>query len=68
MSTLSVPQAAEVLKVHPKTVLDMINAGQLPAAKIGRAYVMMEKDVLDHIENQIIMQTAQRMRSPQRVG
>lgn len=65
MSTLSVPQAAEVLKVHPKTVLDLITAGALPAAKIGRAWVMLERDVMNHIERQIVRQTSERLRSPE---
>lgn len=61
MSTLSVPEAASVLKVHVKTVADLIQQGAFPAAKIGRAWVMMEKDVLKYVENQIINQTAQRI-------
>ena len=34
--------------------------GRLPAAKIGRAYVLMERDVLAFIERQITAQTAGR--------
>ena len=60
-STLDVHGAAELMKVHAKTVLGMIETGVLPAAKIGRAYVMLTKDVMQHIENQIIRQTAERM-------
>lgn len=65
-ATLDIPEAAAMLKVHPKTVADMISSGALPAAKIGRSYVMMTKDVLDHIEQQIIYQTAKRMGAPGR--
>lgn len=62
MSTLSLQRAAEVLCVHPKTVADLIHDGALPAARIGRAYVLLEKDVLGFIEQQIVRQTADRMR------
>lgn len=63
MSTVNIHGAADLMKVHPKTVLDMIGTGELPAAKVGRAYVMLTRDVLQHIENQIIRQTAKRMRT-----
>ena len=59
--TLDIHQAAELLKVHFKTVLDMINDGDIPAARVGRAYVMLKRDVLQHIEDQIIAQTAERL-------
>ena len=64
MSTLNVIEAAEVLKVHPKTVLDLIGNGELPAAKIGRGYVMLQRDVLAYIEKQVTAQTAARVGAP----
>ena len=62
--TVDVPGAAELLKIHPETVKKMIHKGELPAAQVGRAYVMMTKDVLDFIENAVIRETAARMRRP----
>ncbi len=62
--TVDITEAANLLKVHPKTVLDLIQSGALPAAKVGRAYVMLTRDVLAYIERAIIHQTAQRMRRP----
>lgn len=59
--TLDVPGAAGMLKIHPKTVLDLISAGALPAAKVGRSYVLLTSDVLRHLENQIVRQTAARL-------
>jgi excisionase family DNA binding protein len=59
--TVDVPGAADLLKVHPKTVLDLIDKGALRAAKIGRSYVMMTKDVEGYIEAQIVRQMAERM-------
>lgn len=61
MSTCNVPQAAEILKVHENRVMQLIDRGELPAAKIGRAWVMMERDVLKYLENQILRQTAARL-------
>ena len=59
--TVDVPQAADLMKVHPKTVLDHIKSGELAAARVGRAYVMMTRDVLSLVERQIVRQTAERM-------
>lgn len=67
MSTLDINGAAELMKVHPQTVRDMINSGEIPAAKVGKAYVMMTRDILQHIENAIVKQTAERMRRPTKV-
>ena len=62
--TVDITQAAALMKVHTKTVLDKINSGELAAGKVGRAYVFMTKDVLALIEHEIISQTAARMRRP----
>lgn len=62
--TLGLHEAAAMMRVHPQTVLDKIGAGELPAARVGRAYVLMTKDVMAHIEHEIIQQTAARMRGP----
>jgi excisionase family DNA binding protein len=59
-STLSVPQAADRMNIHPETMLKMLQRGTIPAAKIGRSYVILEKDVMKYIEDQVIKQTAQR--------
>lgn len=64
--TVDVLGAAELLKIHPETVKKMIHKGELPAAQVGRAYVMMTKDVLAFIENAVIRETAARMRQPSR--
>lgn len=59
-STLSVPEASDLLNVHPNTVFKLIDSGELPAAKIGRAYVMLYKDVMDYVERLVIRQTSER--------
>lgn len=60
-STVNVLEAADMMNIHAKTVLDLIGSGALPAAKIGRAYVMLYKNVMDYIEREVIRQTAERM-------
>lgn len=64
--TVNIKEAAELLKVHYKTVEDLISAGAFPAGRVGRAYVMMTSDVLKYIEQTIIKQTAERMGTPMR--
>lgn len=65
--TVGLPGAAELMHVHPKTVQDLIKSGALPAGKIGKAYVLLTKDVLAHVEKNIIEQTAKRMKKPARL-
>jgi excisionase family DNA binding protein len=64
LPTCRVKQAAELMGVHPKTVEDYIEAGALPAAKMGRAWVMLTKDVLALVTQQVVHQTAERMKRP----
>ena len=59
--TVGVGEAADLMKIHPETVKELCITGMLPAAKVGRAWVMMRRDVLKHVENQIIAQTAARI-------
>ncbi|MEH3087678.1 MAG: helix-turn-helix domain-containing protein [Xylophilus ampelinus] len=65
--TLDVDDTAFLMKVHRQTVLDLIRGGALPAARIGRAYVLMSSDVLEYIQDAIFEQTADRMRKPEPV-
>lgn len=60
MTTLDLRGAAALMHVHPRTVEAMARDGRLPAAKIGRAYVLLERDVEAFIEQQIASQTAAR--------
>jgi len=61
--TVTLEQAAELMNIHVKTVVSaFINTGELPAAKLGRGYVMMTSDVLAIIQRRITQQTAERMR------
>lgn len=59
--TLTIHTAGDLMNVHPQTVLDLIANGTLPAGKIGRAYILLKKDVLAHIERVIVKQTSERL-------
>ena len=61
MTTLNTLEAAQVLKVHRNKIEQLINAGAIPAAKVGRAWVMLERDVMKYLEKQITNQTAARL-------
>lgn len=65
--TVGIKEAAEILHVHPNRVLKLINDGNIPAAKVGRAWVMMTRDVLAYVERVIIAQTAERLSIPGRL-
>ncbi len=63
--TVDLAGAADILKVHTKTVEDYIRDGKIAAGKAGRAWVMLRKDVVAYAERLIIEQTADRL---QRLG
>ncbi len=46
MQTLTLQEAAAMLKTTPETVSAMIRNERLPAAKIGRAWVLVDVDVI----------------------
>ncbi len=59
--TLDVRGAADVLKVHPKTVLDLIERQEIKAARIGRSYVMLTRDVVGYVESKIQQSVLERL-------
>ena len=59
--TCTVQAAADLLNIHSSTVEKLIHDGVLPAGKVGRAYVILTKDVLGHAERVILKQTAERL-------
>ena len=42
MKTLNLREAAEMLKVHPKTLERLARRGEVPACKVGRCWVFVE--------------------------
>lgn len=49
MKTLTLQEAAEVLKLHPVTVAERAADGRIPAAKLGRRWVFIEDDLIDYV-------------------
>ena len=49
MPTLDLHQAAALLRAHPETVRAGAAAGSIPGAKVGRAWVFIEADLLDYL-------------------
>ena len=52
MSTLTLQEAARMLKIHPVTLQEKARSGEIPGAKIGRSWVFVEIDLLEHIRSQ----------------
>lgn len=49
MQTLRLEEAADLLKCSSDTVLELIHSDSLPAAKIGRSWVLVDVDVIEYI-------------------
>lgn len=52
MTTLSLKEAADLMHTTPETVSDAIHNRGLPAARIGRAYVLVQSDVIEWLRAQ----------------
>lgn len=59
-ATIGIDAAAEILLCGTENIYELIDKGHLPAAKIGRAWVMLADDVLDYAARQITEQTQAR--------
>lgn len=45
-----VAEAAKFLRVHPETVYDLARRGEIPARKIGRAWVFLPDEMIDYLK------------------
>ena len=63
MNALNIKEVASHLKVHVKTAEKMARDGVLPAAKIGRAYVVMMDDLDKFMREKVREQTKARRSS-----
>ena len=61
MKTLDLTEAAGLLKVHENTVMEMVSAGTIPGAKIGRAWVFLDEDLFEYVRREITRQSAARV-------
>lgn len=52
MSTLTLKEAASLLKLHPVTLQEKARSGEIPGAKIGKCWVFVEIDLIEHIRTQ----------------
>lgn len=59
--TLDLEQAASLLKINKCTAGDLAASGKLPGAKIGRAWVFLEQDLIDWLREQVREQQQQRL-------
>ena len=60
MRTFDIPEAAEFLKIDRTTVLELAGAGELPGAKVGRAWVFLEADLIEYLRDKVRRQTNER--------
>jgi excisionase family DNA binding protein len=51
MKTLDVEEAALMLHTCESTVYELVNNGELPAAKIGRKWVFVDIDLIEFIRS-----------------
>jgi excisionase family DNA binding protein len=59
MDTLTLQEAAALLKIHPVTLQDKARAGEIPGAKVGRAWVFIREDLLDYIRLKYVRRALQ---------
>ncbi|MBX3589878.1 MAG: helix-turn-helix domain-containing protein [Burkholderiaceae bacterium] len=51
MRTLVLQEAAAFLKIHPEELRRRAKLGQIPGAKVGRAWVFLEDDLVEHLRS-----------------
>ena len=59
MKTLTIKEAANFLQIHPQTLRNRAACGDIPGAKIGRAWVFIEVDIADYLRSQYHRRTLQ---------
>ncbi|WP_036307013.1 helix-turn-helix domain-containing protein [Methyloglobulus morosus] len=52
METLTLEQAAGILRMHKVTVRNKARAGELPAAKVGKRWLFLEVDLMNWLRLQ----------------
>ena len=51
MNTLDLQAAAAFLHIHPVTLQEKARSGEIPGAKIGKCWVFVDVDLVDHIRS-----------------
>src|SRR5256885_16014981 len=62
MNTLDLQAAAAFLHIHPVTLQEKARAGEIPGAKIGKCWVFVDVDLIEHIRSQYARRVLQRER------
>ena len=60
MKTYDIHEAADFLKIDRSTALALANDGTLPGAKVGRAWVFMEDELVNYLRDITRKQTHER--------
>jgi Helix-turn-helix domain len=60
MKTLDIDQCAEFLKINITAATEMAAVGELPGARIGRAWVFLEEDLVEYVRTQVRYQRRER--------
>ncbi len=60
MKTYDIHEAADFLKVDRTTALELAAGGTLPGAKVGRAWVFMEDELINYLRDVTRKQTQER--------
>jgi excisionase family DNA binding protein len=60
MKTYDIHEAADFLKIDRSTALELANLGTLPGAKVGRAWVFMEDELVAYLRDMTRKQTQAR--------
>ncbi|MGA9165212.1 MAG: helix-turn-helix domain-containing protein [Thiobacillus sp.] len=59
MKTLLLHAAAELLGLHPVTLREKARRGEIPGAKIGKSWVFVDVDLIEHIRAQYPLRVMQ---------
>ncbi|TDJ70154.1 MAG: DNA-binding protein [Proteobacteria bacterium] len=51
MKTLTLTEAAKLLKCHPETIRQKLKSSEILAAKVGRRWVIMERDIESYLRS-----------------
>lgn len=57
---IGLEELAQLLRVDYETARDLLVAGDIPAAKIGRSWVVLLEDAVAYLKEQVQSQTAKR--------
>lgn len=60
MDTLDLKEAAEYLKISEESARELAASGDLPGAKVGKAWVFLRDDLKDWLRDQVRRQQEQR--------